>query len=58
VDALTRAADRYEKALTKAQANGGAALARPEAQALNATLLQSEAAKWQALITRVGVKLE
>ncbi|OLD94073.1 MAG: folate hydrolase [Gemmatimonadetes bacterium] len=44
VDALTRAADRYEKALTKATANGGAALAKPEAQALNATLLQSERA--------------
>src|SRR3989441_7802002 len=44
VDALTRAADRYERALTKAAATGGAALAKPEAQALNATLLQSERA--------------
>ncbi len=44
LDALTRAADRYEKAYGKAQANGGAALARPEAGALNATLLRSERA--------------
>ena len=44
VDALTRAADRYERAFTKAQADGGAALAKPDAQALNATLRQSEGA--------------
>src|SRR5213593_2958788 len=44
VDALTRAADRYDKALAKAESNGGAALAKPEAKALNATLLQSERA--------------
>ncbi len=43
-DALTRAAERYEKAFTRAQANGAAALARPDAQGLNATLLQSERA--------------
>jgi len=51
VDALTRAADRYERALTKAAANGGAALAKPEAQALNAALLQSE----RALTTADGL---
>jgi N-acetylated-alpha-linked acidic dipeptidase len=44
VDVLTRAADRYEHALTRAQANGGAALAKPEVKALNAILLQSERA--------------
>jgi N-acetylated-alpha-linked acidic dipeptidase len=43
-DALTRAAERYEKALARAQANGGAALAKPDAQAVNATLLRSERA--------------
>jgi len=43
-DALTRAAERYEKALSHAQANGGAALAKPDAQAVNATLLRSERA--------------
>jgi N-acetylated-alpha-linked acidic dipeptidase len=43
-DALTRAAERYEKAFIRAQANGGAALAQPDAQRLNATLLQSERA--------------
>jgi len=49
--ALTRAADRYERAFAKAQANGGAALARPEAAALNATLLQAE----RALTSRDGL---
>jgi N-acetylated-alpha-linked acidic dipeptidase len=44
VDLLTRAADRYERAFGRAQANGGAALARPEARAVNATLIQSERA--------------
>ncbi len=44
VDALTHAADRYDKALGRADANGGAALAKPEVKALNATLLQSERA--------------
>jgi len=43
-DALTRAAERYEKALAHAQTNGGAALAKPDAQAVNATLLRSERA--------------
>ena len=43
-DALTRAGDRYEKAFTAAQANGGGALARPNAKAVNALLLQSERA--------------
>jgi N-acetylated-alpha-linked acidic dipeptidase len=44
VDALTRAANRYDKALGDAQANGGAALAKPDARALNGTLLQAERA--------------
>ncbi len=44
VDVLTRAAERYERAFGRAQANGGAALARPEARAVNATLIQSERA--------------
>ncbi|PYO27659.1 MAG: folate hydrolase, partial [Gemmatimonadetes bacterium] len=39
-----RAAERYEKALTRAQANGGAALAKPDAQAVNGILLRSERA--------------
>src|SRR5947199_82998 len=43
LDVLTRAADRYEKAFTKAAATASA-LARPEAAALNATLLRSERA--------------
>jgi N-acetylated-alpha-linked acidic dipeptidase len=43
-DALTRAAERYEQALGKAQRSGGAALAKPEVQALNATLLKAERA--------------
>jgi N-acetylated-alpha-linked acidic dipeptidase len=51
VDGLTRAADRYEQAFTKAQANGGAVLAKPGAQALNATLRQSE----RALTTTAGL---
>ncbi|HEX4575696.1 MAG TPA: transferrin receptor-like dimerization domain-containing protein [Gemmatimonadales bacterium] len=44
LDALTRAAGRYEKAFAKAQANGGAAFKSPEATALNATLLRVERA--------------
>jgi N-acetylated-alpha-linked acidic dipeptidase len=44
VDALTRAADRYDKAFGKAQANSGAALAKPEARTLNAMLLTAERA--------------
>ena len=51
VDALTRAAERYEQAFAKAQANGGAALAKPAAPALNATLRQSE----RALVTAAGL---
>jgi N-acetylated-alpha-linked acidic dipeptidase len=43
-DALTRAAERYEQALGKAQGSGGVALAKPEVQALNATLLKTERA--------------
>ena len=42
-DVLTRAADRYEKAFTKAAATASA-LARPEAAAVNAALLRSERA--------------
>jgi len=41
-DALSKAAERYDRAFTKAQANGGASLAKPEAGALNATLRQAE----------------
>src|SRR5438552_2202282 len=51
VDALNRAAERYERAFAKAQGNGGAALARPEVQALNATLRQSE----RALMSAAGL---
>ena len=43
-DALTRAAERYEKALGRVQGNGGAALAKPDVQVANATLLRSERA--------------
>ena len=50
-DALTRVAERYEKALGRAQANGGAALAKPDVQAVNATLLRSE----RALTTAAGL---
>src|SRR5439155_767302 len=51
VDALNRAAERYERAFAKAQANGGAALAKPEVQSLNATLRQSE----RALMSATGL---
>src|SRR2546425_2499889 len=51
VDGLNRAAERYERAFVKAQANGGAALAKPELQALNATLRQSE----RALMSATGL---
>jgi N-acetylated-alpha-linked acidic dipeptidase len=51
VDLLTRAADRYERAFGRAQANGGAPLARPEARAVNAALIQSE----RALVTSAGL---
>jgi len=42
VDALTRSAQRYEQAFARAQGDSGKPLARPEAQALNALLMQSE----------------
>jgi len=51
VDALNRTAERYERAFAKAQANGGAAFAKPEVQALNATLRQSE----RALLSATGL---
>ena len=41
-DAVTRSAERYEKALKRAQANGGAALASASLGALNEKLIQSE----------------
>lgn len=41
-DALTRSAQRYQKALEKAQANGAAALARASLSQVNHTLIQSE----------------
>jgi N-acetylated-alpha-linked acidic dipeptidase len=51
VDLLTRAADRYEHAFGRAQANGGAALGRPEARAVNTALIQSE----RALMSAAGL---
>ncbi|HEX4601429.1 MAG TPA: transferrin receptor-like dimerization domain-containing protein [Gemmatimonadales bacterium] len=51
LDALTRAAGRYEKAFTKAQANGGGAFKGPDVAALNATLLRVE----RALTTSEGL---
>ena len=50
-DALTRVAERYEKALGRVQANGGAALAKPDVQSVNATLVRSE----RALTTTAGL---
>ena len=44
VAALTRAAERYDQAFAKAQANGGAPLAKADLAALNAALRQSERA--------------
>jgi N-acetylated-alpha-linked acidic dipeptidase len=41
-DALTQSAQRYRKALEKANANGGAALASAPLSPLNALLVQSE----------------
>jgi len=41
-DALTQSAQRYRKAVEKANANGGAALASAPLSALNALLIQSE----------------
>jgi len=43
IDAVTRAADRYETAFTRAQATG-TAFAQPSAAALNATLIRTERA--------------
>ncbi len=43
VDALTRAADRYEKAFNRAQ-SGGTAFAQPSAGGINATLIATERA--------------
>ena len=42
--ALTRSADRYEAALTKVASGDGAALERPEVQAVNPVLVQLERA--------------
>jgi len=42
VDTLTKSAQRYEQAFARAQGDSGKPLARPEAQALNALLMQSE----------------
>ena len=42
VDALTRSAEHYEKALSKAQENGGAALSRASFRRVNAKLIESE----------------
>jgi N-acetylated-alpha-linked acidic dipeptidase len=42
MDALTQSAQRYTKALEKANANGGAALAGASLNPLNALLIQSE----------------
>src|SRR6266581_3694887 len=41
-EALARSAARYERALTTAQADGGAALGRPDAGGVNELLLRSE----------------
>ena len=43
-DALSKAAERYDRAFTKGEANGGASFAKPEAGTLNATLRQAERA--------------
>jgi N-acetylated-alpha-linked acidic dipeptidase len=42
VDALTRSAARYQKALDKAQTSGAAALAHASLQQVNQTLMESE----------------
>jgi len=42
LDALKKSAERYERALVRARADSGKALARPEVQAVNALLLRSE----------------
>ena len=43
-DALSRAAERYDRAFTKAQANGGTSFGKPDVGTLNATLRQTERA--------------
>jgi N-acetylated-alpha-linked acidic dipeptidase len=43
-DALSRAGDRYDKAFTKVQANGGAPFGKSDVGTLNATLRQTERA--------------
>src|SRR4029077_8209180 len=43
-DALSRAAERYERAFAKAQASGGSSWGKPDVGALNATLRQTERA--------------
>ncbi len=42
LDALTRSAERYQRALARAEQNGGAALASAAVAPLNRTLIQSE----------------
>lgn len=44
VEALTRSAEKYDKALAKARENRGAALARASLRAVNAKLIESERA--------------
>ena len=51
VDALRRAADDYEAAVTKAHENGGAALARASLAGINAKLMQVE----RALTSQAGL---
>jgi len=41
-DAVTRAAEKYRKAVQKAEENGGAALARASLSTVNQTLMESE----------------
>ena len=48
---LTRAADRYQKAIEKSRANGGAVLARASLQAVNEELIRTE----RALTTPEGL---
>jgi N-acetylated-alpha-linked acidic dipeptidase len=51
LDTLTSSADRFQKALTKAEANGGAALDQQTLAQVNQILLQSE----RKLITQEGL---
>src|SRR5256884_359867 len=48
VDALNRAAERYERAFAKAQGNGGGPPAKPEGEALNAPPPPSERGRQRA----------